>query len=74
MELKFDKIPTLIYVQEEKTGIGKLYLNGKRLTGLQEVEIRAETKTGICFPELKLKIIPEKLAEFGTGEIKDAER
>jgi len=69
-ELKFDETPTLIYVQKVSRGIGELYLNGKRLTGLQEIEIKAESKTDeyICFPELKLKVIPEKLAEFGMQE------
>jgi hypothetical protein len=67
-ELKLDKTPILVYIQKETHGMGELYLNGKRLTGLQEIEIKAETKTEICFPELKLKIIPKKLAEFGTQE------
>ena len=66
--LKFDKVPMLVYVQKEKQGIGELYLSGKRLLGLQEIEIKAETKSGICFPELKLKIVPEKLAELVTQE------
>jgi hypothetical protein len=68
-ELKFDEAPTLIYIQKANRGIGELYMNGKRLTGLQEIEIKAQSNDEkIYFPELKLKIMPEKLAEFGTQE------
>jgi len=67
-ELKFDEAPALVYVQKSNIGIGELYLNGKRLSGLQEIEIKAASKTEVCFPELKLKIVPTELAKFGTQE------
>lgn len=67
-KLKLDKTPTLVYIQHEKYGIGELHINGKRIFGLQKIEIKAATKTHCSFPELKLKIGPEKLAEFGTLE------
>lgn len=66
--LKFDKTPTMIYIQHENVGIGELYLDGKPLGGLQEIEIKAESKTGTTFPELKLKVVPFKLAKFGAKE------
>jgi len=67
-ELKFDTPPLLAYIQKEPCGMGELYLRGKRLCGLQEIEIKAETRDATRVPELKLKIVPEKLAEFGARE------
>lgn len=67
-EHTFRKKPMLMYIQHENHGIGELYLNGKRIYGLQEIEILAQTATDACFPKLKLKIIPEELAKFGTLE------
>lgn len=63
--LVFDEAPTLVYVQKSKVGIGELYLNGKRLYGLQKIELEAETSAETSFPELRLTVVPSALAEFG---------
>jgi hypothetical protein len=73
-ELRLKTTPTLIYIQSDNVGIGKLYLNGKQIHGLQEIEIKSESKTGTCFPELKLKIVPNKLTEFGTSVENNTEK
>ena len=68
-ELKFDITPTLIYIQKDKTGIGELFLNGKRVKGLQEITIEAAANTDfVSFPSLMLKVIPETLAKCITEE------
>lgn len=71
-ELKMDKTPTLVYVQEKNIGIGKLYLNGIRIEGLQAISIEANTRTlsqSPC-PILKIQVVPEVLAKL----INDGER
>ena len=67
-KIELDSTPTLVYIQKRDIGIGELYINGKKINGLQEIEITAATSTGTCFPELKIKVVPSALAEFGTGE------
>lgn len=65
-ELKMEKTPTLVYIQKENFGVGELYLNGKRVKGLQMVLIKASTKTGNSCPSLVLKVFPEGLADSIT--------
>jgi len=57
-ELKLENTPTLIYIHEKETGIGKLYLNGKLVKGLQRISIEAETDTElVSFPKLRIETI-----------------
>ena len=58
------KPPTLLYVQEKETGIGKLYLNGKLVQGLQKISIEAETDTEfVNFPKLRIETTPKLFAK-----------
>lgn len=59
-----EKSPILLYVQEKETGIGKLYLNGKLVKGLQKMSIEAETDTeNFNFPKLKIETTPGLMAK-----------
>lgn len=46
MTIKLDKIPRLIYINEEGHGCGQIYLNGVRQKQLVKVKIKAQTDTG----------------------------
>ncbi len=39
----FDKTPKLIFVSRDGTGCGKVYINGERISGIQEVKIESKT-------------------------------
>ena len=43
MIVKFDKIPSFLYFNEEGKGCGKVFLNGVHRKGLQELKLEAKT-------------------------------
>lgn len=55
-EFKLSTTPEIVYTQNKADGIGKLFINGKQITGLIEIEIKAETKRDTNTPPLKLEI------------------
>ncbi|MFA6056286.1 MAG: hypothetical protein WC769_13035 [Thermodesulfovibrionales bacterium] len=60
----FENTPTLLYMQEKETGIGKLYLNGKLVQGLQKISIEAETDSDfVSFPKLRIETTPQLFAK-----------
>lgn len=56
MTINFDKVPRFIYFNEEGNGVGQVYFDGVRRTGLQKVKIEAGTADGRGWPPLKYKI------------------
>jgi hypothetical protein len=44
MNIKLDKIPSLLYINEEGEGCGQVYLDGKRIKALYEANIHAKTR------------------------------
>ncbi|MFW9969298.1 MAG: hypothetical protein ACFFDF_03795 [Candidatus Odinarchaeota archaeon] len=61
---EIETTPEIIYTQNKANGIGKLYINGKQITGLIEIEIKAETKRDTITSPLELKIKRVKKNEF----------
>lgn len=52
----------LVYINEDPYGVGCLYVNGKRITGLQEVTINAHTTDNSQhFMKLGLQVAPTAL-------------
>ena len=45
MSISFDKVPRLLYFNEEGKSCGAVFLDGQRIKRLQEVDISAETTT-----------------------------
>lgn len=62
MNIKLDKVPRLIYINEEGRGCGQVYLNGKRVKGLYETNIHAKTREDKGYPPL------EYLIKYFDGE------
>lgn len=53
------KANMLVYVNEESYNVGQLYVSGKRVRGLQQVRINAQTTdTHIHYMQLELKLAP----------------
>jgi hypothetical protein len=85
-KFELNTTPEIIYTQDKADGIGKLYINGKRITGLVEIEIKAETKRNTVTMPLRLKvkrikkdkddnaIIPDGFEEFTMEEVHELER
>lgn len=63
-KFELNTTPEIIYTQDKADGIGKLYINGKRITGLIEIEIKAETKKDTITQPLKLKVKRVKKDEY----------
>lgn len=66
MEVKFengktiiDGTPALLYLNEKGHGVGQIYRNGERLTGLIKVNIEAETDRFTTF-DVKLNVTRNK--------------
>jgi len=59
-----DHTPSIIYIQNKPDGIGQLYIDGKRITGLIDIEIKAETKRDTVTPQMKLKVKRVKKDEY----------
>jgi hypothetical protein len=75
MEVKFengktiiDGVPALLYINEKGHGVGQIYKNGEKLTGLQKVSINAETDTFTTY-DVRLAVIRNKavIAHCGDG-------
>jgi len=45
MSIKLDKVPSLLYINEDGNGCGQVYLKGVRVKGVQQVNIKAESLT-----------------------------
>ena len=43
MSIQFDKVPRLLYFNENGYGCGAIFLNGQRIKGLVEVQTKAHT-------------------------------
>ena len=43
MTINFDKVPKLLYFNEESCGCGAVFLNGQRIKGLMELKVHSET-------------------------------
>ncbi|MBV4432249.1 hypothetical protein KM803_13070 [Clostridium tyrobutyricum] len=56
MNIKLDKIPRLLYINEESRGCGQVYLNGKRVKALCETNIHAKTREDSEYPPLEYLI------------------
>lgn len=56
MNIKLDKVPRLIYINEEGRDCGQVYLNGKRVKGLYETSIHAKTRQDKGYPPLEYLI------------------
>ena len=52
----------LVYVNKDPYGVGVLFVNGKRITGLQDVSINAHTTdSSQHYMTLKLQVAPTAL-------------
>ena len=56
MTINFDKVPKLLYFNEEGAGNGSIFLNGVQRKGLIDVRIQAHTREDGPAPEVKYKI------------------
>lgn len=65
MTIKFDKVPRLIYFNEEGSGVGQVYFDGVRRKGLQKVRFEAQTADEKGRPPLKYRI---QYVEAGANE------
>lgn len=54
-----DGIPAILYINGEGNGVGKLYHNGKKIEGLQEVNLNAKTNDFVKH-DIKLVVIKEE--------------
>lgn len=64
MTINFEKVPRLIYFNEEGRGCGGVFFDGKRIKGLQDIKIQARTRDEIGCPPLKYRI---QYCEKGTN-------
>jgi hypothetical protein len=64
MTINFEKVPRLIYFNEEGRGCGGVFFDGKRIKGLQDIKIQARTRDKIGCPPLKYRI---QYCEKGTN-------
>jgi hypothetical protein len=65
MTINFDKVPKLLYFNEESKGVGQIFLNGVQRKNLQDVKIQARTRDEDGWPPLKYRI---QYYEPGTKE------
>ena len=56
MMIQFDKVPRLLFFNDEPTGSGKLFLNGVQRKGLIDVKIHAHTKDESKSPWMECEI------------------
>lgn len=56
MSIKFDKVPRLLYFNEEGKGCGKVFLSGVQIKCLQDIKIQAHTAGPNGWPPLKYRI------------------
>lgn len=79
MDIQLDKIPRLLYINENGEGCGQVYENGVRQKLLQEVEIKAKTndaKVNLNSLIYKIKYIDSethcsKIKQHGEESIND---
>ena len=64
MSIQFDKVPKLLYFNEERAGCGKLFLNGVQRKGLVDVKIHAHTADEKAKPRVELEF---KYLDMETG-------
>jgi len=68
---KLEYTPSIIYIQDKPDGIGQFYIDGKRITGLIDIEIKAETKRDMVTTPLRLKVKRVKKDEYDNTIIPD---
>ena len=56
MVIQFDKVPKLLYFNEEKRGSGRLFLNGVQRKGLIDVKIHAHTADETVNPVTEIEM------------------
>lgn len=64
MTIKLDKVPRLLYINEEGVSCGQVYENGVRIKNLQQVDIHARTnEIKVNFLKYSIKYYDESLHE-----------
>ena len=67
--IRLDKMPEFLYVNENSTGCGQVYLEGERIKGVQRVKIESETNRLEITNELKYSVQHITLGIQGDGEM-----
>ena len=67
MNIKLDKVPRLLYINEKGVGCGQVYLDGRRIKALYETNIHAKTNEDkIHFIEYVIKYFDTKNNSYKT--------